>query len=165
MHMMVFVSVGLLAVTVLPAPASSQVPPPITRPNFSGEWALDLERSHLDKIFHDISSGSARIEHHEPSFSFSRDFTRSGKKSAVAFVLSTNGKEVSGKEDGMPTRGTLAWSGDTLVFVTIYQAPRGEARNTVRYTLRDSGNTLQAVESFHGPRLSYENVWVFFKRK
>jgi hypothetical protein len=132
-----------------------------TRPNFSGEWVLDLGRSRLDKPFQAITSGVVTIEHREPAFSFSRTFIEKGSNSTVSYTLNTDGREVAGTDNGMPIRQTLTWSGQTLVFLTVYQAPLGEARNTVRYSLLDGGKTLRAEESFRGPRVSYDNIWMF----
>jgi len=156
-----------VALTVVASMTNSAERPATTggHPDFSGEWVLDLGRSHLDNHFQTISSGEVSIEHREPAFSFLRTFVDKTGSSTVSFMLYTDGKEVAGTEDGMPTRQILTWSGETLVFLTIYQSPRGEARNTVRYSLADDGKTLRAEESFHGPRLTYENVWVFTKRQ
>jgi len=96
-------------------------------------------------------------------FSVHREFTQAGKPEPLDFALKTDGREVEGNEDGMPTRSSLRWDGDSLVYLTIYKTPRGEARNTVIYRLLDGGKIFRAEESFHGPRLSYDNVWVFAK--
>lgn len=158
-------SMLLLAMLAVPSLLQAAEPPPLSgRPNFSGKWVLDLGRSRLTpETSEGLTRGITRIEHQEPSFSFKRAFTVAGRSDTVAFSHTTDGKETIGKEDGMPTRSSLAWSGEILVFVTIYQAPRGEARNTVKYSIRDGGKTLYAEESFRGPRVSYDNIWVFAK--
>lgn len=134
------------------------------RPNFTGEWVLDLGRSRLDKPFQGITSGVVTIDHREPVFSFSRTFIEKGASSTVSYKLNTDGSEVAGTDNGMPTRKTLTRSGQTLVFLTVFQAPLGEARNTVRHSLLDDGKTLPAEESFRGPQVSYDNVWVLRKK-
>ena len=155
---------SVAALLVVSAAATAGEPPAKPRPDFSGKWVLDQARTRLQPGFPGgIASGVVRIAHREPSFAFRRAFTRGGESELVAFTLTTDGKEVAGSESGMPTRSTLAWDGDALVYLLVYAAPRGEARNTVRYTLEDGGRTLVARESFKGPRLSYENVWVFAK--
>ncbi len=138
-------------------------PPSSTpHPDFSGRWVLDLGRSRLDaRLARGLTRGVVRIDHRDPRFGFRRSFTQGGEVSNLSFELATDGKEVEGSEDGMPTRRTLSWSGEALVFVTVYRSPRGEARNTVRYVLSEGGKTLSAEESFRGPRLSYDNVWAF----
>ena len=133
-------------------------------PNFSGRWALDLGRTRLQPGFPaGITGGVLRETHNEPAFSFRRAFMRGGESEVVEFRLTTDGREVHGSEDGMPTLSSMTWSGESLLYLVVYKAPRGEARNTVKYTLADGGRTLRAEESFRGPRLSYDNVWVFAK--
>jgi hypothetical protein len=154
----------LLALAIPVVAAAGEPPSSPAHPDFSGKWTLDLGRSRIDaRFFGDLTRGVLRIEHREPSFSFRRLFTQGGESSTVAFTLTTDGKEVEGREDGMPTRQSLTWGGDTLVFLTVYRSPRGEARNTVKYSLDSGGGTLRAEESFRGPRLSYDNLWVFSK--
>ena len=63
----------------------------------------------------------------------------------------------------MITPSRLAWEGDVLVLHERLTAPQGEATNTVHYWLLDAGQTLEARESFRGPRLQYDNLWVFAK--
>ena len=158
-------AVLVLLVFAIPALAAAGEPPSSpAHPDFSGKWTLDLGRSRIDaRYFSDLTRGVLRIEHREPKFSFRRSFTQGGESSTVAFTLTTDGKEAEGNEDGMPTRQSLTWGGDTLVFLTVDRSPRGEARNTVKYSLDNGGKTLRAEESFRGPRLSYDNLWVFSK--
>ena len=143
---------------------AGEQPAAAPHPDFSGRWALDLGQTRLQPGFPGgITSGVLRVTHAEPAFSFRRAFMRGGESEVVEFTLITDGREVAGSEDGMPTRSSLTWSGESLLYLVVYKAPRGEARNTVKYTLADGGRTLRAEESFRGPRLSYDNVWVFTK--
>jgi hypothetical protein len=137
---------------------------PAAHPDFSGRWILDLKRCTLNPaVSRDLSAGFFQIDHRDSLFSVHREFTQGGSPDTLDFALKTDGREVEGNEDGMPTRSSLRWDGDSLVYLTIYKTPRGEARNTVIYRLLDGGKTFRAEESFHGPRLSYDNVWVFAK--
>ncbi|MHB8055659.1 MAG: hypothetical protein ACYDH3_10485 [Candidatus Aminicenantales bacterium] len=137
---------------------------PADHPDFSGRWILDLSRSELQPgPSKNLTAGIFKIDHKDPVFSAHREFTRAGKINTLDFTLSTDGREVEENEDGMPTSSSLRWDGDSLVFLTIYQTPRGEARNTVIYRLLDDGKTLRAEESFRGPRIKYDNIWIFAK--
>ena len=135
-------------------------------PNFSGRWILDLGRSKLHPVmFKDLTAGLFVIDHTDPLFRLHREFTQAGKIDALDVSLKSDGVETIGTETGMQTRSTLRWDGDTLIYLTIYQALRGEARNNVVYRILDDGLTLRAEESFRGPRLSYDNVWVFTRSR
>jgi hypothetical protein len=156
----VFIACGI---AVGPTSGRCQKPAGKAHPDFTGQWTIDLTRSQLAPPFRNITAGTAYVEHRDPVFSFSRVFTIDGRETTVRWSLATDGKETAGTEGGMPIRQTLTWRGDTLVFITVFQAPRGEARNTVRYLLLDDGTTLRAEESFRGPRVTYDNLWVFTK--
>jgi len=161
-----FLIICVLAVCGIAAASTSgrcQEPAGQARPNFTADWTIDLTRSQLAPPFGNITAGVAHIEHRDLTFSFSRTFTIDGRETTLKWSLATDGKETTGTEGGIPMRQTLTWSGDTLVFITIFQAPLGEARNSVRYRLLDGGTTLRADESFRGPRVTYDNVWVFTK--
>ncbi len=135
------------------------------RPDFSGEWVLDKARSQLQlQQASALDSGVVRIAHKDPVFHFDRKFSSGGQHDTLVWELKTDGAEVVRVDGEQRVTSSLSWAGDTLVFLTRIVAPRGEATNTVRYTLEDGGRTLRAAESFRGPRLSYDNVWVLAKR-
>ncbi len=135
------------------------------RPDFSGEWVLNRQRSQLQMPgAAALERGLARIEHREPQFRFHRVWVYGGQEDTLSWERKTDGIEVAGNDGQMRTFSRLFWEGDTLVFVTRFVTPRGEATNTVRYRLKDGGRTLEAAESFRGPRVSYDNLWVLEKR-
>ncbi len=136
-----------------------------TRPDFSGEWVLSKERSRLQvPQATSLDRGLVRIQHRDPQFRFHRVFVSGGQDDTLTWQLKTDGVEVAGENGQMRTFSRLFWEGDTLVFVTRFVSPRGEATNTVRYRLKDGGRTLEAHEVFRGPRFSYDNLWVLEKR-
>lgn len=132
-------------------------------PNFSGKWEWNKQRSKLDQNFSSMERGVIRIVHVNGKLNFRRAFVSNGIPEVIAFEYNIDGKEVAGAEDGMPTKSMMYWEGDALIFVTKYAVPRGQAVNTVKYDLLEEGRTLQAHERFVGPRLQYENVWIFNK--
>jgi hypothetical protein len=130
------------------------------KPDLSGTWVLNLEKSRL-QIEAKIERGTFTIEHKEPQFLFSRVFIVSGKEDAVSYALTTDGKEKIDKEPGRTTTSRLYWDGDVLVFdERIVLTDGREATNVVRYSLRDGGRTLVAEEKFRGPFRKHDNLWV-----
>ncbi len=135
-----------------------------SKPDFSGDYVLNKEKSKLQvRQFAELEKATVKIVHKGDSFAFNRVFTSKGKEDPLSYRLTIGDKELASEEDGMKQFSRLYWDADTLVFVTRMLAPRGEATNTVRYTLEDNGRVLRALETFRGPRLSYENVWLFEK--
>jgi hypothetical protein len=139
--------------------------PSRVRPDFSGEWTLSKERSHFElAAARTIERGVVRIEHREPHFRFERTFTVGGAEDRVAYEMTADSSEVVSREGALTSRSRLYWVGDTLVYETRMVAPGGEATNVVRCSLLDGGSALRAMERFRGPRLSYDNLWVFERR-
>ena len=130
------------------------------KPNFSGNWVISAEKSKL-QIQIKLESASFIVDHKEPDFRFSRVFVIGGKENALAWALTTDGKEVVTVEDGRTDHSRLYWDGDILVFdVRIVLEDGRKATNIVRYSLRDGGRTFVAEEKFRGPVLKYDNLWV-----
>lgn len=92
------------------------------KPDFSGEWTLNLEASALSPVVAPVvQSGFVRIEHLEPSVSVHLSITMDGKPFDVRFTRPSN------------------WDGDALVFIDRVQTPNSEMTISFRYDLQDSG--------------------------
>ncbi len=140
--------------------AAGAVAPASEKPNFSGSWVVNAKKSRL-AIKVELESATFTIDHKEPDFRFSRVFVIGGKDNALAWALTTDGKEAVTVEDGRTDHSRLYWDGDVLVFeVRMVLKDGREATNVVRYSLRDGGRTFVAEEKFRGPVLNYDNLWV-----
>jgi hypothetical protein len=134
------------------------------KPDYSGEWALDLQRSTLDpRIAAGIEKGTITIVHRDPAFELRRVFMRSGKPDSVSFALSTDGVEKIEIEGQVTWHMRMTWEDGVLVARMTGKAPQGDATNVVHYRLLDGGRTLEARESFRGPSLQYDNIWILEK--
>ncbi len=152
-----------LAVVVLAAAACAAVAAQ-PKPDYSATWVIDLASSKLDpRIAAGIDSGTIAITHREPAFELKRTFLRAGKPDSVRFALTTDGAEKVQVEGPVTWRMRLTWEDGALVARMTGKAPQGEATNVVRYRLLDGGRTLEARESFRGPNLQYDNVWILHK--
>jgi hypothetical protein len=116
----------------------------VQKPDFTGEWTLNLEASALSPVVAPaVQSGFARIEHREPTVSVHLNITMDGKPFEVRFKRASN------------------WDGDALVFTDRTQTPNGELTISFRYELQDSGRRLRAAEQLRGAGREQDNVWVF----
>lgn len=132
--------------------------------DFSGKWALSLERSQIDpRIGKGLERGSAQITQTDAILTLARVFVTGGKEDRGGYELRLDGTEKTTTEGPITRHARLAWEADSLVLHERLTAPQGEATNTVHYRLLDGGRTLEARESFRGPRMQYDNVWVFVK--
>lgn len=132
------------------------------KPDFSGVWKFNPQKSKLQ--IPAPASGVFRIDHKEPAFHLSRTFMSDGKEDTWGIDLTTDGKEVVQQGKAETVRARLTWDGNDLVFDSKIILKDREASNVVRYHLSEDGKTFTATEIFRGPRLKYDNVWVFDKQ-
>jgi hypothetical protein len=136
------------------------------KPNFSGDWVLDLSASRLHPDFEALEQGTVRIVHDEPSFSFHRTFSVKGQPREVSYEITTDGRQhrSTGQSGGI-TLTTMRWEDTALMLRQRIGDPKaGELSNEVRYELLDDGRTLRATEDFKGAGRSHHNVWIFRRR-
>jgi hypothetical protein len=132
----------------------------LDRPDFSGNWVFNAEKSKLE-IKVKLDSATFTIDHREPNFRFSRVFVIGGKENALAWALTTDGKERVDAVDGRTDHSRLYWDGDVLVLdVRMVLKDGREATNVVRYSLKNGGRTFVAEEKFRGPVIQYDNLWI-----
>jgi hypothetical protein len=133
---------------------------PSEKPDFSGVWVVDPEKSQLAN-WAKFDRTTITIEHKEPRFHFHRLSVKGGKSDEVDYVLTTDGTEMVTKDGRMTDYSRLSWEGDVLVFSARLVLPDGrEATDVVHYSLRDGGKTFVAEEKFRGPVVKYDNLWV-----
>ncbi|HVP90767.1 MAG TPA: hypothetical protein VMS75_06060 [Terriglobales bacterium] len=154
---------GLLGAAALVAAVLMVAAAP-AKPDFSGVWVVNVQKSQL-AAWARFDSTTITIEHKEPKFRFHRVSVKAGKTDEVSWELTTDGVEKVEKEGGGASHSWLTWDGEVLVYFSHKVLPNGrEARDIVRYTLRDGGKTFVAEEKFRGPLVKYDNLWVADKK-
>jgi hypothetical protein len=143
-----------LAVVLLLCPILAQQQ---SRPNFTGVWKLDPNRSNLDGRTPD--SVTLYIHQNDPDFHLRRTEVQHGKSSAWSIHGRTDGKTLEQKSREGTKRTHMYWQGSQLVLEYQNNDKRGETQKVVRYTLSDGGRTLVANEKDN----DHENKLVFTK--
>jgi len=133
----------------------------LPKPDFSGTWKFNPEKSKLQIPV--PSSSTFVVDHKEPKFHLTRTHVYDGKPDTWSIDLTTDGKEVIQREGDRTLRVRLYWEGNDLIFDSLIVLEDRQATNIVRYQLSPDGKTFTATESFRGPKLKYDNVWVFDK--
>jgi hypothetical protein len=128
------------------------------RPDFSGTWVLDLERSRLETAA--PTRSTFWIEHRGGTFQLSRTHARDGRWNTISFELPIDGEEHYRKTGFSESWSRMTWLGDELVL--DMKIAHGEVRgtNVVHYRLTDEGETLVAAEWAHAPHRQHHNLWV-----
>jgi hypothetical protein len=133
----------------------------LQKPDFSGTWKFNPEKSKLQIPV--PSSSTFVVDHKEPKFHLTRTHVYDGKPDTWSIDLTTDGKEVIQREEDRTLRVRLYWEGNDLIFDSLIVLEDRQATNIVRYQLSPDGKTFTATESFRGPKLKYDNIWVFDK--
>ena len=131
------------------------------KPDFSGEWTLNRQASTLSAGASAVRSGVLRIEHREPMFRCRLTVVGDGKPVESAYELSSDGREVTGSQQGHSTVSSLRWDGEALVFTGGISGPNVEMTISFRYELLEDGQRLRAVERIRGGGRDQDNIWVF----
>ena len=132
------------------------------KPDFSGEWKLNVQASTLSPIVAPAAqSGVLRIEHHEPRFTAQQTIVLDGKPFESKFELLSDGREVVTDGGGRRIASTLRWDGDALVVTWQIHGPDDEMTISFRYELQDGGRRLRAAEQLRGGGRDQDNLWVF----
>src|SRR5438045_9310271 len=117
---------------------------PTDRPDFTGQWTLNLKASTLSPVVAPVvQTGFVCIEHREPSVSVHLSITMDGTPFDVRFER------------------TSTWEGDVLVFRDVVPMPTGDMVISFRYELQDAGRRLRAAEQLRDPDRQQDNVWAF----
>lgn len=135
----------------------------MSKPDFTGTWKFNAERSSLQIPAPD--STTFMVEHREPHFRMSRTHVVGGSSDTFSIELVTDGSEVVQDRGDLQICARLYWEGETLVFESILTRDEGQATNVVRYSLAEHGETFVAEERFSSERQSYENLWVLDRQQ
>ena len=134
------------------------------KPDFTGEWTLNRQASTLSPAAAGIQSGDVRIEHRDPTFRYKAALKSETGTVQYEIEFQSDGREVTGTQQGMATAVSLRWEGDALVLSSRIQRPNGEMKIVFRYELLDAGRRLRAVEQIRGAGRDQDNVWIFERR-
>lgn len=88
--------------------------PAQAKPNFSGEWVIDLSKSDFGQ-FPAPYSYVRKIEHNEPNIKTITTQSRQRGENTTEITCTTDGAECVNTTQYGEITGTIKWDGDTLV--------------------------------------------------
>jgi hypothetical protein len=131
------------------------------KPDFSGEWVLARQASHLTGGASAMETGVLRIDHRDPKCGFHICMNAGGESVEREWECSLSDETlVAG--NGFYSR--LFWEGDALVFECGSKGADETWSMLWRYELLESGQRLRAVEQMRGRGGEFDNTWIFEKR-
>ncbi|HEY3929801.1 MAG TPA: hypothetical protein VGL89_15625 [Candidatus Koribacter sp.] len=128
-----------------------------SRPNFTGIWKLDAQRSNMPSS--SANSVVLYIHQNDPDFHVRRTETQHGKSTAWSAHGHTDGTMVEMKSHDGVKRTHMYWQGSELVLEVKSDGHRGASHTVMRYQLADDGHTLIAQEDDNNHQIK----WVFTK--
>ncbi len=132
------------------------------RPDFSGEWKLNLEKSNFAQS-PPPEKWTRRVVHREPRFHLLTLQTRNGVEQKSDVQLTTDGAETTMELAGQHATGSIRWEGDALVLQTKRGSPRGDIHQKETWTMSADGKTLTCVGRIYGDFGEMEVRFVFEK--
>ena len=150
-HSAVWIGLALMAL-------SGQQKGDIMRPNLSGHWKLNLTASRLE--IPPPTSSRFEIEHHDPKFRLTRTHVYGGRTDTITVELTTDGMKTEQVFGERRASIRAHWEGSVLVAEMDVRTNDDEGTNVVRYSLKNAGKTLVAVERWRSSKGRYDNTWV-----
>ena len=132
------------------------------KPDFSGTWKLDVNKSSLQTPL--PKSMIFVIDHREPIWVLERTLVNDVGENVLKIELTTDGKQVVRDFDNFKSKSRLYWENVTLIFDSEVIFSNETGSNVVRYSLTDNGKTFLAEETFKSKSHSHFNQYVFNKQ-
>jgi hypothetical protein len=121
------------------------------KPNLSGTWKLDMQRSRFDTIAAP-KSGVLKIDHQEPKIHIAVDMATKHGNSMETLDLTTDGAEQKVTVDGQTATASAYWEdGQHLVIQVSRDMANGKEVETRRMHIGDKGKMLTTVLTLQDP--------------
>lgn len=125
------------------------------KPNFTGDWKLNAEKSDASGIPDDLLF---KIRHNDPAF---LAIQQAGGE-IVEFKMGTDGKEYKNAlPSGVDMVTVMKWAGDVLLSTSTIETPGGQVKFADKIML--DGKFLRVQRKISGPEADREIVLVLEK--
>jgi len=140
----------LLILTILISFASSpahneartiQDKKPAAKPNFSGTWKVNIEKSTFDPS-PTPKSLTYKIEHAEPSLKLTSTRVDDAAEDSVVLKLTTDGQENTNVVRGNEVKSKITWEGGVLVIVSVSTIEGANYELKDQWNLSEDGKTI-----------------------
>jgi hypothetical protein len=133
------------------------------KPNFSGSWKMDPDKSTFGPI-PPPTSMSRKIDHNDPALNFVEERSAAQGDQTLTFKYTTDGKETTNELMGNPVKGTANWDGAALVIAMKADFGGNEIKLTDKWTLSDDGKTLTDAQHIVAPQGEIDVTYVLKKQ-
>ena len=128
------------------------------KPNFSGEWKLNIEKSTFGPMPPPVSQ-VMKIEHSDPQMvSTSDQEAADGQKVSMTMKYTTDGVEAVNDFRGSPAKVAAKWEGEALVVNTKLDFQGMEIKIVNTMKLAADGKSITAVAKIETPQGEFEST-------
>ena len=122
------------------------------RPNFTGTWKMNPEKSDYGRL-PKPTKFDRKIVHADPSVNLTSTFGTPQGEVVTEFKYSTDGKESSNSVRGTEVKSIGKWEGPTLVINSKRGAANGvEITTAERWTLSEDGKSMMVHTTIVTPK-------------
>ncbi len=139
---------------------------PADKPDFSGEWKLNLEKSDFGPL-QSPKSRVDKISHKDPELKINRtQVSPMDQTNTSEWVCTTDDKECSNDiPGGITLKSTAKWDGETLVVVSKGTLPQqGDLTITDKWSLSKDGKTITIARLFSATMGEAEQTLILDKQ-
>lgn len=155
--MRIFKSVVLLAALAAMAAAAD-------KPNFSGEWSVNADKSNFGPM-PPPASMTRKVDHSDPALSYTQAVVGGPQgDQTITMKLSTDGKETTNELMGNPVKSSAKWDGSALMITAKADFGGAEITLTDKWTLSDDGKILTDAMHVVSPQGEFDITYVMDKK-
>jgi hypothetical protein len=133
------------------------------KPDFSGNWKLDADKS----VFGPMpppTSLTSKIDHKDPDLAVTTSQSGPQGDRTDTMKYSTDGKETINSMMGNDVKSKAVWQEKTLVITSNANLGGADVKFTSKFTLSDDGKTLTQLLSISAPQGDFDLTYVLVKQ-
>ena len=134
------------------------------KPNFTGEWTLNADKSNLGPM-PPPQSMTRKVDHTDPALNMTQA-TVGGPQGdqTISLKVTTDGKETTNEMMGTPAKTKAVWEGDALVITLSVDFGGTEIKLIEKWSLADGGKTLNDNTHIVAPQGEFDVTYVMNKK-
>jgi hypothetical protein len=133
------------------------------KPDFSGNWKLDADKSTFGPM-PPPTSMTRKIVHKDPDLAVDQAQSGDQGDQNTSMKYSTDGKETTNSMMGNDVKSKAVWEGKTLVITSAANFGGADVKLTDKWSLSDDGKTLTDVMGISAPQGDFEMTFVLLRQ-
>ncbi len=135
-----------------------------SKPNFSGTWKLNVEKSDFG-VLPPSNSRTDVVDHQDPNLKINVSDDGAQGQQNYTLVMTTDGKEALNKPGGLEMKSVASWNTNNLVVNTKLQFQGSDVAIKTSWALSDDGKTLTESAHLESPMGETDQKMVFEKQE